>query len=246
MKNRTWLVVAFLLGALSLACGAGGAATPTFTPAAATPSLAQTPAAGETILAVFPLGGGAAWTYHAVIDTQTGTASEVEHWEGEISAAIGEALIEGAHTFFRVDWSGDPISRVQPDGARYYAPLGGALYEADSEATARALIGADGASYETAQVMAWPVSVGDVWGDPALVAQGGIQNVWQVIERAGVVQVPAGTFNDCTILAFVTNPDRSFRTFCPGVGFVRYEYVHNGTIHNEVWELISFVEPQQP
>lgn len=243
MTSRTLIVAALILGIVSLACGVSAAPTaiPSPTPPPV-PAGTATAAPGSSILNVFPAAAGTSWTYHAVIDDQAAA------WEGEITATISQTAAEGAHPIFQVDWTGDPASWVQPQSARYLVPLDAALFEVDSEETARTLIQAGGAGFETSQILTWPVTAGQMWGDPAVLAQPDNAGtyVWVVTELLPEVQVPAGTFRDCAVLAFVTNPDRTFRTFCPGVGFVRIEYVHHGSLHTETWELTSYQAGSSP
>lgn len=48
-----------------------------------------------------------------------------------------------------------------------------------------------------------------------------------------VVAVPAGVFEGCFKIVYATAPDTQTDWYCPGIGVVKSEYVHHGTLINE-------------
>ena len=62
------------------------------------------------------------------------------------------------------------------------------------------------------------------------------------VERIEDVTVPAGTFKDCFKIVYDTCPDTTTEWYCPGVGIVKYEYRHHGTITNITTELIKVIK----
>jgi len=61
------------------------------------------------------------------------------------------------------------------------------------------------------------------------------------VEKIEDVTVQAGTFRNCFKIVHKTLPDEDAEWYCPGVGIVKYEYHHNGTITNETYELKQIV-----
>ena len=57
------------------------------------------------------------------------------------------------------------------------------------------------------------------------------------VEKIEDITVPAGTFKNCFKIVYETCPDDEAEWYCPGVGIVKYEYHHHGTITNERHEL---------
>lgn len=61
------------------------------------------------------------------------------------------------------------------------------------------------------------------------------------VEKIEDVTVPAGTFKHCFKIVHKTLPDDEAEWYCPGVGIVKYEYHHHGTITNETYKLKKIV-----
>lgn len=57
------------------------------------------------------------------------------------------------------------------------------------------------------------------------------------VEKKEDVKVPAGIFKGCFKIVYVTCPDDQAWWYCPGIGVVKYEYHHHGTITNILREL---------
>ena len=68
----------------------------------------------------------------------------------------------------------------------------------------------------------------------------------QYVEKVEDVTVPAGTFRNCFKIAHKTIPDEEIEWYYPGVGIVKYEYHHHGTITDEIYELKQIVNSSLP
>jgi hypothetical protein len=62
------------------------------------------------------------------------------------------------------------------------------------------------------------------------------------VEKIEDITVPAGTFKNCFKVVYRTCPDEEAEWYCPGVGVVKYEYKHHGTIINEACELKEIIK----
>jgi hypothetical protein len=196
----------------------------------------SSPSAGQAMLAVFPFALGTSWTYHAVIDI--GAPDRPQHFDGPITETIIGATSYRANWLFHSQLSGYPM----PDSAldAYYVVNGRRLYKlSDAVSAASATKPRTMADYASAQILAWPLEVGQMMGDPAFMNAAG-RNVWLVQDIANV-DVPAGHFKSCYLISMLTNPDDTHHWFCAGVGFVQYEYHHHGSRDNEFWQLTAFI-----
>lgn len=220
-----------------LGCGlTSQSAAPTIPAAITATPLGEGPALPD----LYPLSSGAVWTYHATTDIDDGSGPQ--HWEGSITETAVETTLVGDQEVYHVQLAGHP-TRTTPDQTdAYYVPFRDRLYSVPTSDDAARLIATDGGGYETAQILAWPLEVDQAWGDPQMMNREDRQYVWRV-EAIESVDTLAGHFDGCYHLAFRTNPDDTQRWFCPGTGFVRYEYHHHGSLNNEVWELASFSAP---
>ncbi|MBU4311990.1 MAG: hypothetical protein KJ706_04665 [Candidatus Omnitrophica bacterium] len=80
-----------------------------------------------------------------------------------------------------------------------------------------------------------PLKVGMKWGEVNDIKRNDNMYAYYV-EVIEDVTVPAGTFR-CFRIAYRTCPDDIVEWFCPGVGIVKIEYRHHGTITNYTSEL---------
>jgi hypothetical protein len=192
----------------------------------------------QEILAFYPLAKGAVWTYQATFD-MAGASPGDDHaiWTGAITATVTEASVEQSFPVFRLDWSDYPDVFAFEFATQYDVIRDAGIYQAATEDKAREL--ARSPVFAETAYMGWPLTSGGQWGDPQMLANHDGRYVW-VVEAAGTVTVPAGTFEGCYKATMLTNPDTTLRWFCPGRGLVRYEYHHHGTINDQVWELAAF------
>ncbi|PIU42449.1 MAG: hypothetical protein COS99_00160 [Candidatus Omnitrophica bacterium CG07_land_8_20_14_0_80_42_15] len=96
-------------------------------------------------------------------------------------------------------------------------------------------------SKEDGLLYGFPLRVGLKWGqDPAMPKRNDNMYCYYV-ERMENVTVPAGTFKSCFKIIYDTCPDTNTEWYCPGVGIVKSEYHHHGTITNELVELAKIV-----
>jgi hypothetical protein len=82
----------------------------------------------------------------------------------------------------------------------------------------------------------FPLKVGLKWGCDRVEPRNDNMYCYYV-EKTEDVIVPAGTFKDCFKVVFDTLPDTDTEWYCSGVGVVKTEYHHHGTIINEISEL---------
>ena len=87
----------------------------------------------------------------------------------------------------------------------------------------------------------FPLKVGLKWGKEAGLPRNDNMYCWYV-EKIENVAVPAGTFKDCFKIVYDTCPDTTAEWYYPGVGIVKYEYRHHGTITNETRELVEIIK----
>lgn len=87
----------------------------------------------------------------------------------------------------------------------------------------------------------FPLKVGKAWGD-------GVDGVGcskkqhtycNYVERQEDVSVPAGIFVNCFKVVYETLPDTSIDWYCPGIGIVKSDYDHHGTITITKSELVK-------
>ena len=86
----------------------------------------------------------------------------------------------------------------------------------------------------------FPLKVGLKWDEESDFKRNDNMYCWYV-EKIENVTVSAGTFKDCFKIVYDTCPDTTTEWYYPGVGIVKYEYRHHGTITNETRELIKIV-----
>jgi hypothetical protein len=245
MKKTAPIIAGFTGIIFALACNmaTAPAITPTLsvpepiTVTAALPTADATPQPmGQEMLGVFPFSQGAVWTYKLTLDYDGG--SQVEHWEGEVTETVTEASPAIENWIFHSVIDGVPdVAFLRLE--HYYVTKGSAVFDLGNAEDAAAATNPEAVAFARNQILAWPLEIGQMWGDPDLMNESGL-NVWRV-DAVQSVDVPAGHFDDCYVIMMVTNGDRTFRWFCEGVGFVKMEYHHNGTPNDQVWELVSFV-----
>ena len=230
-----------LIGAGLAACGAlpgGRAVTPTFN--AVTPRPTSKPAGPSAtirdILDFYPLAKGASWTYQAELTVSVGPGED-RHWIGELTATVTDARMVSGFPVYRVDWSGYPDFAWPDLNTEYDVIRDAGIYQAQSADEAAAL--AQSEVFTQVAFLTWPLSDGKVWGDPQQVALNSGFYVWH-LSAVKSLSVPGGTFQGCYEAMMYTNPDTTFRWFCPGKGLARFEYHHHGTPNDQVWELAAF------
>jgi len=87
----------------------------------------------------------------------------------------------------------------------------------------------------------FPLKVGLKWDEASDFKRDDNMYCWYV-EKIEDVTVQAGTFKDCFKIVYDTCPDTTTEWYCPGVGIVKYEYRHHGTITNITTELIKVIK----
>lgn len=82
----------------------------------------------------------------------------------------------------------------------------------------------------------FPLKVGAKWGDSESLNRED-KMYFNYVEKVEDVTVPAGTFKNCFKVVSRTLPDDTQEWFCSGVGIVKIEYHHHGTILDWIIEL---------
>jgi len=86
----------------------------------------------------------------------------------------------------------------------------------------------------------FPLKVGMAWGEgiDGVGCNQSQHDYCNYVENKKNVTVSAGTFRDCFEIVYITGPDTTTEWYCPGVGIVKSEYEHHGTITTMKSELI--------
>jgi hypothetical protein len=189
------------------------------------------------ITTVIPLAKGAAWTYDAKIDYVD--QAQDKHWTGKIIESITDSSKQGDAQVFTSELSGHPIRTDPSETKTLYVALANRLYHVSDGADIAALVANKGKDNGSDELLEWPLDVNQRFGDPDMLANNDPMYVW-VVEATEDVSVPAGKYAGCYRLSLRTTPDRIVSWFCPGVGIAKWEYHHNGSLQDEVWELASF------
>lgn len=210
------------------------------------------PVAGAPVitLADYPLAPGATWyyrTYDAIDTGEHGVAEErgsltvrtlAVHRLGDLTVATQETRrVVNAETSTDISWqvvdSGDvpPRSAAGAPPARVHLVTEPGRLRQVLDTGSAALRGSDAD-------LAFPLQVGALWGDERLLARGDGLYVNRV-EEPRELDLPAGRLKAWPIV-FATLPERMTTWFAPGVGVVRYEYSHNGSLSRESYELLEF------
>jgi hypothetical protein len=182
------------------------------------------------ILQDYPLEVGRTWVYSATfIGGGLNEEGEFEetHWSGLVTETIvSEHTVEGSMIF---------TATLQRGG---YHWLEERVYEVTGDSIYR-----DGQ-----EILRLPLEVGQEWFPFGEEWEGLLDDaapgwyVWRVFEE-GDVETSAGSFDGCFYLGLMTQPDHALKWFCRGIGFVRTEYHHHGTIDNQYWELYRMPDP---
>lgn len=87
----------------------------------------------------------------------------------------------------------------------------------------------------------FPLKVGLKWGEDTEAPRRNDTMYCYYVEKIESVTVPAGTFEGCFKIVYDTCPDTSIEWYYPGVGIVKSEYHHHGTITDEISVLKKIV-----
>lgn len=82
-----------------------------------------------------------------------------------------------------------------------------------------------------------PIAVGKSW--PTIDYRDDHFYRWYV-EKKDSISTPAGKFNDCYRIDYVTLPDHTTRWVCKGIGLVKESFDHHGPLSVHTTELISY------
>jgi hypothetical protein len=191
-----------------------------------------------TLADAFPLKPGAQWVYS--VTTVTGRPGNLITRTGQQMETVVDVSRVNGVTLYRLWVEQDAVLNDFPhmEPLQYTLLAGNRAYGWNSADPAR-FIATRGLAGML--VLQWPLSVGQALTLSQATGAKGTAMAWQVIGRENV-STPAGAFADCYHLTIVTNPDDTHAWFCPGVGFVRREYHHHGSIDDMVMVLVSHTQ----
>lgn len=185
----------------------------------------------------FPLLPGAVWSYRTEDAADSGD-NGVDVRRGTLLLRVlsvhrhGELTVAAVQKVERLNGvAEESISWRVVDGDRLYA-----LEEPNDlrfvlDTGASALRGADAD-------LVFPIGVGQRWGDPRQLARTDGLYIRQV-RGEEELNLPAGKLKAWPIV-YATLPEQSTTWFAPGIGVVRYEYTHHGSLSRESHDLIEF------
>lgn len=113
----------------------------------------------------------------------------------------------------------------------------GHFINASAEVKERCLLG-DRNVLNNSPTLVLPLKVGDKWGEEPPVPRDDGWYQWHV-EGMESIKVPLGTYT-CFRIAYRTVPDHELIWFAPGLGIVKRQYRHHGTIISTDYELIEY------
>ena len=199
-----------------------------------------------------PLEVGRYWIYNCVTENQDangnaevsvgeeGAKVKVKRTEAKASIEINE--VTGKDNLVIATMSGDQFGMVEapPQSLQFYWILDkntGHFINATAEVKQRCLLG-DRQALDDSAVLVLPLCINAKWGEepPAPRTDGWYQ--WHV-EAIESIKVPLGTYTAFRI-AYRTNPDHEIVWFAPGLGIIKREYHHHGTVSNVYYELIEY------
>lgn len=208
------------------------------------------PASAVVTLADYPLAPGATWLYRTydTIDTgEHGVAEErgsltvrtlAVHRHGDLTVATLETRrVVNAETDTQISWQ--VIETGAAPAGEPAAPAPARVHTIAEVNRLRQILDGGASTLRASDAdLAFPIRTGALWGDERLLARGDGLYVNRV-EAPVEVEVPAGRLKAWPIV-FATLPERITTWFSPGVGVVRYEYAHNGSLSRESYELLEF------
>jgi hypothetical protein len=190
-----------------------------------------------TVLDAYPLAQGAAWEYQVVID-RLGSDTAAERWEGPVTETVVSATPAIENWVFHRTLTGDP-SPTWRLADQWVVARGSGLYTFSDEKQAMEATNPQTPDPAVNQILTWPLQDGQRFGLPDQLANEDGRNIW-VVTAVDKFDVPAGHYEGCFKITMLAELADVRSWFCPGVGFVRYEYHNNGTLQEEFWELTSF------
>lgn len=222
------------------------------TPAAQGGGTLSDPATALLEVSDYPLFPGATWYYRISDTIDTGERGVAEargsltiktlavHRHGTLIVAAQETRrVVNAETDTCVSWQiidsgggpGGELAAGRPAQTRLQSV-------SETNRLRQILDGGASTLREGEADLVFPLQTGSLWGDERLLARGDGLYVNRV-EAPQELELPAGRLRAWPIV-FATLPERMTTWFSPGVGIVRYEYAHNGSLSRESYELLEF------
>ncbi len=204
------------------------------------------PAPGPMLL---PTEVGTTWVYRSV--GREGSPGDVRSWDITQSVRLLEVgHLNGATFLFLSGWPGmltEPVVIVVPPDHFYY--LVRRHYDQSSlkwvETTGQPLSQLLEQATVDTRVMRQPLVVGDlVGGDPDNPRKDGMY-AWRVESVSTMTSwhtagIPPGSKLSAYRLVWRSIPEHEFSTVVPGIGIVREEYAHHGSLSEDITTLVAF------
>lgn len=205
---------------------------------------------------LFPLSEGTKWTYEGVVrwshENSNGVSERQVTWTTQVKRVtrhqhLTAAVINGFPS--DLNWSAghpqpsDSLLLASDDGAYYVRPFedvkDGAKRLADSSDSLQDLIDPDDI------FLRLPLAKGKKFcGDTEQMAREDDEYCWVVssVDRVSLLKVKGLEPKQYEVyeVSFRTNPDDTELQFSPGVGLIRYQYHHHGTVAETDMELVAF------
>ncbi len=231
-----WFILEMPLLLLLAACGTWNPLTPILPTPAPTASLAaptstvrlatSTPVFSSPILEDFPLQVGTTRVYSVTVEYGTFDKDSeyvLVHNSGVITQTISSSKQVTDSLILSLSYQQTPPDLVMSDNLdKEYMVKGNSLF------------------IDRRETLQWPLEVGREW-NPFGEKYNDVAPGWYVWEVTGKENVKTSNrmFTDCFQLHLLTQPDRSFFSFCRKVGIATYRYQHGGMGYSELWELQS-------
>lgn len=194
----------------------------------------------------FPLAEGNYWVYEDRIEIQDPQGNfEVEN--KYIGEKVKVRRINQLRTLkvLSTETRGDfKIAKMQeegtPEGTITFFYIvdnkNGRVYSYNNEQIKTILPNKKDVNIEGSPEYIFPLQIGSKWGDAESLKR--TDNMYFFfVEKMEDLTVPAGAFKNCFKIIQRTLPDETIQWFYLGVGIVRLEYRHHGSINNLVSEL---------
>jgi hypothetical protein len=196
------------------------------------PAGAQTP--DSLGVGDWPLSAGDTWLYESrrIETTAPGRTEVVE--DSVVVRVLAAHDVDGARLALVERRRSGSAAEIE-----YQRLAGGALTVVDDpERFGRLLAGASAEPDDPRAAIVFPLRDGQRWGAAEMLARGDGLYI-STVEAAQVVRLPGGSIAAFPV-RFRTLPDQVTSWYAPGLGLVRWEYVHHGLEERETWELLDF------
>lgn len=179
----------------------------------------------------WPLNAGDVWVYQARVTSAVGAPA----LEESVVVRVLAAHVVGADRVAVVE-------RLRPGRApevEYHRLSGSTLTIAENpERLAARVAGAPVDPADAQAALVFPLREGQRWGAPEMLTRGDGLYI-STVGRPELLRLPGGSLRALPV-RFRTLPDQVTGWYAPGLGLVRWEYVHHGLESAETWDLLEF------